>query len=163
VPALLAKVTQAQEAATAMEAARVAAMLATETSVQQAAIAWDSTTLCVKDVEDQAATAEREGLETVSRVEVENAVTLASTREDADGFARKITLLEDELVMERQARVVSEREHQEQFEELHLLQTRGSELCHANVGPPWARHHLSEGMRLWALHHIEMAEELAMF
>jgi hypothetical protein len=56
---------------------------------------------------------------------------------------------------------VSEREHREQFEELTLLQTRGSELCHAIIGPPRARHHLSEGMRLAAIHHTKMAKELA--
>jgi hypothetical protein len=58
--------------------------------------------------------------------------------------------------------VVSEREHREQFKELTLLQTRGSKLCHAIIGPPWARHHLSEGMWLAVLCHIEMARELAM-
>jgi hypothetical protein len=57
---------------------------------------------------------------------------------------------------------VSERECQEQFEELHLLQTWGSELCHTIVGPPRARHHLPEGMRLDDLRHTEMAKELAM-
>jgi hypothetical protein len=56
---------------------------------------------------------------------------------------------------------VSEREHREQFEELTLLQTRDSELCHAIVVPPRVRHHMSEGMRHAALHHIEMVRELA--
>jgi hypothetical protein len=37
---------------------------------------------------------------------------------------------------------VFEREHQEQFEELTLLQTQGFELCHAIVGLPWVRNHL---------------------
>jgi hypothetical protein len=37
-------------------------------------------------------------------------VVLASAREDVEGFARKIALLEDELAAERQARDVSERE-----------------------------------------------------
>jgi hypothetical protein len=41
------------------------------------------------------------------------------------------------------------------------LQTRGYELCHAIIGPPWVRHHLYEGMRFAALCHTEMAEELA--
>jgi hypothetical protein len=45
---------------------------------------------------------------------------------------------------------VSERERQEQFEELTLLQTRGSELCHAIVGAPRVRNHFSEGMQLVA-------------
>jgi hypothetical protein len=56
---------------------------------------------------------------------------------------------------------VCERECQEQFEELTLLQTRGSKLCYAIVGPPQMRNHLSEGMRLAALRHIEMVGELA--
>jgi hypothetical protein len=51
--------------------------------------------------------------------------------------------------------------HQERFEELTLLQTQGSELCLAIVGPPWMRNHLSEGMRITALHHTEMVGELA--
>jgi hypothetical protein len=56
---------------------------------------------------------------------------------------------------------VSERERREQFEELTLLQTRGFELCHAIVGHPQVRNHLSRGMWLTALHHTEMAGELA--
>jgi hypothetical protein len=56
---------------------------------------------------------------------------------------------------------VSERECQEQFEELTLRQTRGSELCHAIIVPPWARHHLTKGMLLAALHHTEMVGVLA--
>jgi hypothetical protein len=58
---------------------------------------------------------EREALQRVSRVEAENAAALASSHEDAKGFAHKIALLEDKLVMERQAQEVSEREHREQF------------------------------------------------
>jgi hypothetical protein len=64
-------------------------------------------------------------------------------------------------VVEYRAREVSKREHREQFKELILLQTRGSELCHAIVGTPRARHHLSEGMQLAALHHSEMVGGLA--
>jgi hypothetical protein len=41
---------------------------------------------------------EREALKKVSRVEAKNIVVLASAREDDDGFIRKITLLEGELV-----------------------------------------------------------------
>jgi hypothetical protein len=52
-------------------------------------------------------------------------------------------------------------EHHTQFQELTLLQTRGSELCLAIVGPPRVRNHLSEEMRLVALHHTEMAREHA--
>jgi hypothetical protein len=56
---------------------------------------------------------------------------------------------------------VFEREHRVQLEELTLLQTRGSKLCLAIVGPPWVRIHLSKGMQLVALRHTEMAGELA--
>jgi hypothetical protein len=63
---------------------------------------------------------------------------------------------------ECRARETSEREHQERFEELTLMQTWGSMLCHAIAGPPRARH-LSEGMRLAALRHTDMAGELATF
>jgi hypothetical protein len=57
---------------------------------------------------------------------------------------------------------VSERECREQFEEITLLLTWGSELCHTIVGPPGVCNHLSEGMQLAALRHIEMDRELAM-
>jgi hypothetical protein len=96
VPAFLAEVTQLQEATTNAEAACVMAMLTTETSTQEADVARDSAALRVKDAEYQATLAER-----VSRAEAENVVVLASTREDADCFVWKITLLVDELVAER--------------------------------------------------------------
>jgi hypothetical protein len=41
------------------------------------------------------------------------------------------------------------------------LQTRGSELCLAIVGPLRVRSHLSVEMRIASLQHIEMAGELA--
>jgi hypothetical protein len=58
---------------------------------------------------------------------------------------------------------MSKREHRAHFVELTLLQTLGSELCHATIGPPWAKHNLSEGMRLEALRHNEVARELTVF
>jgi hypothetical protein len=54
-------------------------------------------------VEDWAALVEREALERVSRVEVENATMLASAHEDAEGLSRKVTLPEDDLTVVRQA------------------------------------------------------------
>jgi hypothetical protein len=57
---------------------------------------------------------------------------------------------------------MSEREHRECFDELTLLQTRGSELCLIIVSPPRARR-MSEGMRLATLHHNEMVRELVVF
>jgi hypothetical protein len=56
---------------------------------------------------------------------------------------------------------VSEREDQEQFEELTLLLSWGSELCHAINGPPRVRHHLSQGMWHATLSHTEMVREFA--
>jgi hypothetical protein len=120
VPALLADMISAQEVAATAETARVTAMLAAETFACEAAAAWVSTTLRVKDVKDMAAMAEREALEWVSRAEAENAMALASTREDAEGFAHKIVLLEDTLTVEHQAREVSKRESREQLKELTL-------------------------------------------
>jgi hypothetical protein len=93
----------------------------------------DSAALRVKDAEDRATLVEREALERVSRVEAENTTTLASARGDAEGLSWKITLLEDEHVVERRTREVSEREHHEQFEELTIQQTRGFELCRAII------------------------------
>jgi hypothetical protein len=55
----------------------------------------------------------------------------------------------------------SKRGHQEQLEELTVLQTRGFELCFSIVGPPRVRNHLSEVMWIAALHHTKMAKELA--
>jgi uncharacterized protein YaiL (DUF2058 family) len=107
-----------------------------KTFAREAALAWDSATLRVKDLMDQATLVERVALKRVLRVEAENAVALASAREDAKGFVRKITILEDEHAVERQAQEVSERECQAQFKELTLLQTWGSELCHVIIGPP---------------------------
>jgi hypothetical protein len=55
----------------------------------------------------------------------------------------------------------SERGHREQLEEFTLLQTRGSKLCFAIIGPIRMRNHLSEGMQIAALHHTEMVGEFA--
>jgi hypothetical protein len=76
VPELLADVTREREAAATAEATRVAMVLAVETSARESAVACYSTTILVKDAKDRAQ-------ERVSRVEVENAMALASAREDA--------------------------------------------------------------------------------
>jgi hypothetical protein len=55
----------------------------------------------------------------------------------------------------------SKRGCQDRVQELTLLQTQGSELCQVIVGPPRTRSHLSKGMRVTALHHTDMAEQLA--
>jgi hypothetical protein len=147
---------------TTVEAARATAMLATEISAWQAAMAWDNANLRIKGVEDRATLAEWEALEQVSQAEVENFVVLSSSCADTEDLVRKVILLEDELAEERWVRETSNREHQEHFEELTLLQTQGSEMCHAIISPPRTRH-LSEGMRLAAQCHIEIAGELAAF
>jgi hypothetical protein len=125
-------------------------------------MAQDSTNLHIKGIVDRAALVEQEALEPVSRAKAENSTVLSSARADAEDYARKVILLKDELVEERQAMETSEREHREHFEELTLLQTRGYEVCHAIIGPPRARQ-LSEGMRLAALCHTEIAGELTTF
>jgi hypothetical protein len=102
-PALLAKVARAWEAATTMEVTRVTVVLAVETSAQEVVATLDVTTLRVKDAEDQVILAEREAWERVSTVEVENVMALAFSREDAEGLVRKIALLEGELAEERLA------------------------------------------------------------
>jgi hypothetical protein len=70
--ALRVEVTQAQEAA------RVAAILATETSDQEAAMTRASAMARVKDAEDRATLAEREAQERVSRVEAKNIMVIVS-------------------------------------------------------------------------------------
>jgi hypothetical protein len=105
---LQAEVTRAWEAATTVEATHIMTVLAADTSTQEAAAAWGSTVIHVKDAEDQAGLMEREARERVSRVEAENAAALASAREDAEGLVRKIALLEGELVEARRAREVAE-------------------------------------------------------
>jgi hypothetical protein len=102
-PALLAKVAWAWEAATTMVVTRVTVVLAVETSAKEVVAALDVTTLRVKDAEDLVILAEREAWERVSTVEVENVMALAFSREDAEGLVRKIALLEGELAEERRA------------------------------------------------------------
>jgi hypothetical protein len=58
--ALQAEVTRAQEVVVVAEAARIIAVLAIETSAQDAVAVQDSTTLHVQDVEGWAALVERE-------------------------------------------------------------------------------------------------------
>jgi hypothetical protein len=43
---------------------------------------------------------------------------------------------------------------------LTLLEARGSMLCQAIVSPPRVRSHVSEGMQIVALHHVEIVEQL---
>jgi hypothetical protein len=59
--------------------------------------------------------------------------------------------------------VVYEMERREQFEELSLLRAWGAELCLAIVGLSQVRSHLLARMQAAALHHTELACELAAF
>jgi hypothetical protein len=58
-----------------MEAARIATVLATETSAQEAITTWDSAKDHVRDLEDRDALVEREARERVSRVEARERVS----------------------------------------------------------------------------------------
>jgi hypothetical protein len=114
-------------------------------------------------------------------METESAAVLASTCKEAEGSARRIAFLDGELMDVHEARDMAqvnsqnlsgvvadvdrrweedERECLERVQELTLLQTRGSELCQAIVGPPKVRGHLSEGMWITIIHHIKMVEQL---
>jgi hypothetical protein len=84
--ALLAEVTRAWEAVAAVEATHITTILAVEISAHEAAAAQDSAALRIEDVEDRAALAEREAWERVSRVDAENAMVLASTREHVECY-----------------------------------------------------------------------------
>jgi hypothetical protein len=77
---LLAEVTQAWEVAAAAEATRIVVIIAVETSAQEAIVAWDSTTLRVKDAKDEAALVEREALERVPTWEHFEELTLLQTQ-----------------------------------------------------------------------------------
>jgi hypothetical protein len=152
-------------AVAAAEADHPVALLAADTSTRESAVVRDGTTLHIKDAEDRTVLAVREALEWVSLAEAENSVVLTSVHEDTEGLAWKIALHQDELMKERRAQETSKREHREHracFEELSLLHTRGSELCHAIVGPPRAKHP-SERMQLVTLCHSEVVGELATF
>jgi hypothetical protein len=133
VTTLPAEVTRACEAVADVEATCDVAALAAEVFACEATAAQDNATLRVKDAEDWTALAEREALERVSRAEAKNATTLASAHENVKSLAQKVALLEDKLDVKHRAREMSEGEHRVRFEELTLLQTRGSELCHPSL------------------------------
>jgi hypothetical protein len=88
---------RAWEAATTMEVVCVAVVRVAEASVQEAATTRESIVALVKE-EDRATLAEREAWERVPRMEAESVTVLASTHGDAEVFARRIALLEGELM-----------------------------------------------------------------
>jgi hypothetical protein len=53
----------------------------------EAAAVWEIVTALVRDVEDRATLAEREARESVSRMDVESATVLSSTRGEAEDLA----------------------------------------------------------------------------
>jgi hypothetical protein len=118
---LLAEVAMVHEAAAAAEATCATTMITVETSTREAVVARDSAALQFRDGEDRTTLVDREALERVWRVEVENITVLACAHDNVEGFVWKITLLEDELAAVHQAWEVSESEHRAQFEELTLL------------------------------------------
>jgi chromosome segregation ATPase len=58
----------------------------------------------IREVEARATLAQRGAWERVSKGEVKRAASLASTRGEADGLARKVALLEDGLADAHEAR-----------------------------------------------------------
>jgi hypothetical protein len=121
-------------------------------------------------------------MELARKQEVEDAMTLVSTHEDAEHLVKKVTLLESQHAKAHPAQevtkekfrslsdasvdgvrwlVVSEMEHQEQFKELSLLLVWTTELCLAIVGPSQVRNPSLERMWATTICHIEMVEDLA--
>jgi hypothetical protein len=86
---LRAEVTRVWEATAAMEASRVAVVLATETSAQESVVAQDSTVINARDAEDRNALVEREAHERVSRVEAENTAALACVMKMQKALSRR--------------------------------------------------------------------------
>lgn len=93
--------TRAREGAATSEAARITKVHAVETSVQEVVAAWDSTTVHIRDTEDQAILVEGEAQERMSKVEAKNAVALASAHEDTEGLVWKVALPKGELAVAR--------------------------------------------------------------
>jgi hypothetical protein len=81
---------------------------AVEASTHEAIVAWESIATFVKEAEARAALVEREARERVSRMEAESVTTLASAHGEAEGFTRRIALLEGKLMDTRQAQDMTE-------------------------------------------------------
>jgi hypothetical protein len=86
-----------EEATQAWEVARATVVHAGKASARENVVAWENTVALIKEVHDWATLAEREACERVSRMEVENATALASTRGEAEVLPRRVALLEGEL------------------------------------------------------------------
>jgi aminopeptidase N len=68
----------------------------------------ERTTVLVREAEARAALAEREARVRVSRMEMKSVVALTSARGKAEGFARRIALVQGELANALQARDIAE-------------------------------------------------------
>jgi hypothetical protein len=68
--------------------------------------AWEAA--FIREAEEQAALAERQARERVLRMEVESVAVLASARGEAEGFTRRIALLEGELMEAHQVHDTTE-------------------------------------------------------
>jgi hypothetical protein len=97
-------VIRAREVADDPEATRAEVVHATAASAQEVTEVWERATTLIKEVEAHATLAESVDRERVSKAEAKSSASLASTREDANGFARKVALLEGELADASKAR-----------------------------------------------------------
>jgi hypothetical protein len=101
-------VIQVQEDAVAVEVACAVAVHVTMAFVQEAASAWERPAVFIPEVETRSTLAEREARESVLNVEAESTTALAFAREEAEGYARRVSFLEGELTDVCQARDTTE-------------------------------------------------------
>jgi hypothetical protein len=90
-------------------------------------MAWESIVAFVKEIEDQASLSKMEARERVLRMEVESATVLASAREEAEGFAWSISLLEGELAEVCQALDTNEPNSRDLFDMVADMNQRWEE------------------------------------
>jgi hypothetical protein len=152
VPAFQAELTRAWEATGATKVTRVAVVLDREGGSEEGAESGGGVhhgaSLCSRG--------DRKPCLKIAFLEGE-LVEVHRAHEVAEGTARGLS---DAVAGAEWRWEESERGLREQLGELTLLQTRGSKLCFAIVGPLRARNHLSEGMQITSLCHTEMAKEL---
>jgi hypothetical protein len=96
-------VIQEREATANTEVACAVVVCATEASAWEVVAVRESAVAFLREAEARATLAMREAQERVSQMEAESAATLASTYGEAEGFVRRIALLEGELSEECQA------------------------------------------------------------
>jgi hypothetical protein len=101
-------VIQVQEDVIAVEVACAITVRVTVAFVQEATPAWERPTVFIPEVETRSTLAEREARESVLNVEAESTTALAFAREEAEGYARRVSFLEGELTDACQARDTTE-------------------------------------------------------